>query len=252
MKVKFGKVEQYIYKRLEKGPLHFSLMDPDPNKISTKKIEELAKNLKKIGTDAIIVGGSTGVTMKSLDKAIKAIRKHFSFPIILYPGSSGGVSRYADGILFMSLLNSKDPSWIVGHPKIGAQFVKANKIEPLPMAYLVVEPGMKAGEVGCAELIRRDETSTAVDYAVTAQFFGMRFVYLEAGSGADRPVPAEMISAVKKNAKVTLIVGGGIRTPASAQAAVKAGADIIVTGTIIEDDITRVKSIIDAIKKFRK
>lgn len=251
-KIKLGKTETYIYEKLKQNPLHFSLIDPDPEKVSIKQIEDMAKNLKESGTDAILVGGSTNVTTKILDHAIDVIKKHFDNPVILYPGSAEGVSEKADAILFLSLLNSKDPEWIVGHQKRGASSVKKFGIEPLPMAYLIVEPGMKVGEVGKADLIKHDEIQKAVDFATTAQYFGMRFVYLEAGSGADRPVPAEMIEAVRKNTDITLIVGGGMRTPQAVENALRAGADIIVTGTIIEDDMTKVKPIIDAVKNFGK
>jgi len=250
--IEFGKNEKYIYEQLEKGPLHFSLIDPDFEKVSPEKIEEMAKNMNDFGTDVILVGGSTNVDMESLDKAIDLIKKHFKKPVILFPGSSNGVSGRADGIFFMSLLNSKDPEWLVGHQKLGAPFVKKFGIETLPVAYLIVEPGMKAGEVGRADSIKQDDIDSAISYALTAQYFGMRFVYLEAGSGADRPVPAKMIEAVKKNTNVTLIVGGGIRTKEAAEAALQAGADIIVTGTIIEDDMNKVKPIIDTIKDFKK
>lgn len=243
--------EKYINLQLRKRKLHFPLVDPDPAKNSLEKIERIAKMLQKFGSDAILVGGSTGVNEKFLDKAIIAIKKHFKKPVILFPGSAQGVSRHADAILFMSLLNSADPLWISGIQAVGAPLVKKYKIEPVPTAYLVVEPGMKAGEVGMAKLLKESEDAAA--YALAAQYLGIRIVYLEAGSGAHKTVPNEMIRTVRKEISVPLIVGGGIRDAKTAEEKLAAGADIIVTGTVLEDSgAERIKSIVDAIHGFRK
>jgi phosphoglycerol geranylgeranyltransferase len=179
------------------------------------------------------------------------IKKATKLPVILFPASEQGVSRHADAIFFMSMLNSRDPYFITGAQKLGAPLVKRFKLEPLPMAYLLIEPGGAAGRVGKADLIPRDEPELAAAYALAAQHLGMRFVYLEAGSGADRPVPVEMVKAVRDVIDVTLIVGGGIRTPEAAAERVKAGADIIVTGTIVEqakEIKAKLKEIVEAVK----
>ena len=117
------------------------------------------------------------------------------------------------------------------------------------MAYLIVEPGMKAGEVGKALPIKRKDTKLAVKYALAAQHMGFRIVYLEAGSGAHAPVPPKMISAVKKSIDIALIVGGGIRTPKQGRAAAHAGANVVVTGTIVEKNFSALEKIIDAVKR---
>lgn len=240
------KVHEYLTKKISKEKLHFSLIDPD---LSKNKLDEIAKRVKLLGkSDAILVGGSTNVTKKSLDDAIKTIKRNYSGPVILFPGNASGVSEYADAILFMSLLNSKDPLWISGMQALGSAAVKKFKIEALPTAYLIIEPGMKAGDVGNANPIKT--ANEAVSYSLAAQYFGMKYVYLEAGSGSPKPVDPKIISAVKKETNVKLIVGGGIRTPDAAKAALKAGADIIVTGTIIEKDPMKVTSIINMVKNF--
>ena len=123
-------------------------------------------------------------------------------------------------------------------------------IEPISMGYVIVEPGMKVGEVGKARVVKRDDHMTAVANALAAEFFGMSFVYLEAGSGADRPVPPAMITAVKKELSVPLIIGGGIRMPEDAAAARMAGADAVVTGTFIEQcsDDSMLRAVVSAAK----
>src|SRR2546427_4968929 len=102
------------------------------------------------------------------------------------------------------------------------------------MAYLVVEPGMRAGEIGDAELISRNSPTVAVQYALAAQMLGMKLVYLEAGSGSPEPVPAKVIRAVRDAIDIPVVVGGGIRTPEAAKAVAAAGGDVVVTGDIVE------------------
>jgi len=232
MKIQLGKVERYIHEKLEREKLHFVLLDPDDVKPETAgRIAEMGE---EIGVDAVMVGGSTGAEGEVLDGVVKAIKESSSLPVILFPGSHGGISRYADAIFFMSLLNSRNPFFITGAQALGAFQVKRYGIEPIPMAYLIIEPGEAVGWVGDAKPIPRHKPKIAAAYALAGQYLGMRLVYLEAGSGAPRPVPPELISLVKRVIDVPLIVGGGIRSGAHARAAVKAGADIVVTGTAVE------------------
>jgi len=232
MKVEIGKVESYILDKLERGRLHFVLIDPDD--ASPEEAAQIAAVGEEIGVDAIMVGGSTGAEGELLDGVVRSIKEGSSLPVILFPGSHGGISKYADAIFFMSLLNSTNPFFITGAQALGAFQVKRYGIEPIPMAYLIIEPGETVGWVGDAKPIPQHKPKIAAAYALAGQYLGMRFVYLEAGSGASRPVPPEMISLVKRVIDVPLIVGGGIRTAKQAKAAVDAGADIVVTGTAIE------------------
>ncbi|TLZ42396.1 MAG: geranylgeranylglyceryl/heptaprenylglyceryl phosphate synthase [Methanobacteriota archaeon] len=179
-------------------------------------------------------GGSTGVTQDKVDSTISAIKETVTIPVILFPANAANLSPLADALFFMSLLNSRDPRLIVGEQRLAAPVVRAWGLETIPMAYLVVEPGMRAGEVGDADLIPRKTPIVAVQYALAAQMLGMKLVYLEAGSGAPDPVPGKLIRAVKDAVDILVVVGGGIRTPESAQGVTKAGADVVVTGTIIE------------------
>jgi phosphoglycerol geranylgeranyltransferase len=118
----------------------------------------------------------------------------------------------------------------------GAPFVKYSGLEPISMGYVIIEPGMTAGRIGEADLIKRNDIQTAVGYALAAEYLGMKFFYIEAGSGAPEPVPNEMIQAVKKNTSIPLFIGGGIRDPETAKEKTRAGANVIITGTAIEKD----------------
>lgn len=225
-------VEDYIYRHLRHGPLHFTLIDPD--KQGPKEAADMAEAAMRAGSHAILVGGSTLDDTRRLDKLVKLVKKRSGLPVILFPGGSTQVSTHADAVLFMSLLNSRDRRFLVGEQVAGAPVIDKLRMEPIPMGYLVVAPGGAVGKIGQADLIQPDDIDSVVAYALAAQMFGMRFVYLEAGSGADTPVPPRLIRAVKRAVQVPVIVGGGIRDHEAAHDAIRAGADVIVTGTLVE------------------
>jgi phosphoglycerol geranylgeranyltransferase len=225
-------VEDYLNRHLRHGPLHLTLIDPDRQE--PKEAGAIAKAAAEAGSTAIMVGGSTPERGRVVDRTVKQIKKESGLPVILFPGAATQVSAHADAVWFMSLLNSRSRDFIVGEQVRGAPTIEKLGLEAIPMGYLVVEPGGTVGRVGDAELIRRDDLDGAIAYALAAQFFGMRFVYLEAGSGAAQPVPPAMIRAVKRAVRIPVIVGGGLRTAEMAHDAIEAGADIIVTGTLVE------------------
>jgi len=236
----------YLHERIAEGKVHLSLLDPD--KLSPEEAGDLAFRAQLAGSDGIMVGGSTGVTTETTDAAVKAIKARTRVPVILFPGGAHTLSRFADAVYFMSMLNSTDVRMIVGEQKKAARIIREWGLEAIPMGYLIVEPGMRVGEVGKAQPIPREDVEEAVRYALTAQYLGMRLVYLEAGSGAPEPVPPKMVTAVRREISIPLVVGGGIRTPEAARDTARAGADIVVTGTVIEEDRTRLEAIVDAVK----
>ncbi len=241
----------YILQKLEEKKLHFSLIDPD--KQSADEAGFLAKTVEDAGSTAIMVGGSTIASSRQVDETVLAIKNQSSLPVILFPSGAEHLSRYADGIFFMSLLNSRDVDYVIREHVKGAFFVRDTGIQPLSMGYLIVEPGMTVGKVGKVDPVKRNDIETAVGFALAAKYLGMKFFYLEAGSGAPRPVPNKMISAVKKNVDLPLLVGGGIRDAKTAREKVEAGADIIITGTALERNKKNLKeylkAIIDAIEE---
>lgn len=223
-----------IKTQVQEGPLHFSLIDPEDQR--PEEAGRLAKTAEDLGTFAIMVGGSTLASSKQVDETVKAIKEHSNLPVILFPSGAKFLSKYADAIFFMSLLNSRNIDFVIREHVQGAPFVKHVGIEPISMGYLIVEPGMTAGKMGQVDLVKRDDIKTAVGYGLSTEFLGMDFFYLEAGSGASDPVSNEMIAAVSKSINIPLVVGGGIRDAKTAKEKVMAGADIIVTGTALEKD----------------
>ena len=244
------KVIDYILNKVERETLHMGLTDPDEQ--SPEEAGNLAEILESAGSDAIMVGGSTGITKENLDKTVKSMVDRVELPIIHFPTKAGAMSKYVNAIYFMSMLNSKDLSKVIGEQIMGAPMIKKLNIEPIPMGYVIVEPGMKVGEVGNADLIPREEPESVVNYGLAAQYLGMKLFYLEAGSGAPEPIPLSMIKTYKENVDIPLIVGGGIRNYKQAKKIAEAGADVIVTGTVLEESqevSKKMKELISALKE---
>ena len=225
-------IHDYIIKKRKEHPLHFTLLDP--GKSSPEELINLATQTAAAGTDGFLVGGSTDLSLEKVDAAVDVIKETTHLPVILFPTHASSVSGRADAIFFMSLLNSESRQFLIGEQIASARWVKKTGLEPLSMAYLVVEPGMAAGKIGQAQPLPRDNPDLVVSYALAGQYLGMNYIYLEAGSGASQPVPSEIIKAVRDEIDVFQIVGGGIKTPESASEVVRAGADIVVTGTLVE------------------
>ena len=244
-----GKVEQYIYNKIRTdGAIHMTLIDPDKN---VKNLGTLASIAERAGTSAIMIGGSIGVSEKMLDRVILSLKRKIRIPIILFPGNITGISKYADAIWFMSLLNSSNTYYLIDAQALGAIIVKKYGIEAIPMGYLIIGEGGVAGYIGQARIIPYDHPEVAAIYALAGQLLGMRFIYLEAGSGAKKPIPQHLIKYVRKIVSIPIIVGGGIRTRQQAKEAILAGADILVTGTIIEEENAekRINEIIRGIRE---
>ena len=241
------KVLEYITETLKKRKMHMTLIDPDKQEPSVSG--DIAAKACRAGTDAIMVGGSTGVTQENLDKTVENIKKNCKLPVIYFPSGANAISSKCDAIYFMSMLNSKNVRNVTGEHSKGAPIIKKLGIEPISMGYVIVEPGMRVGEVGEAELVKRDDVRTLVGYAITTEFFGMDLLYLEAGSGAPEPVPPEMIRAARESVDIPILIGGGIVTPAQVERIVNAGADIVVTGTLVENGAfeARLREIVKAV-----
>jgi phosphoglycerol geranylgeranyltransferase len=244
-----GKTEKYLLDKIkEKGVIHFTLVDPD--KSTGYDCASIAAAAEKGGTAAIMIGGSTLASQTDLDEAVRRVKSKVKVPVILFPNGPMGVSRYADALWFMSLLNSQSPYYFIDAQMLAAPMVKQHKLEAIPMGYIIVGEGCVAGYIGQARPLSFKHHKLVVGYSLAAETLGMRFVYLEAGSGASKPIPPEVVRAVTSYVDIPVIVGGGIRTPSTAIAVKKAGASAIVTGTLVEEEaqvMNRIKEIIKSI-----
>jgi len=247
------RVENYLKSQLKKkNTLIFVLIDSEVSK-NTDAVT-LAKKVEKMGASAILVGGSSATDQMEMAKAVKTIKKSIKIPIILFPGNITGVVPGADAILFSSLLNSENPYFISQAQALGAPSVLKFGLEPLPTAYLIIGEGTSAWFFGSARGIPFDKPNIAAAYSLAAQFLGMRFVYLEAGSGAKSNVKPEMVKTVRKIFNGFLIVGGGIKDVKTATDLAKAGADALVIGTFLErgGSLKKLEQITKAIQRTKK
>ena len=208
------------------------LLDPEKANLDALPITDLCH------PDYIFVGGSTGGDTTDFIRALKEklpITNH-QLPIILFPGNSSQFSPEADGILFLSLLSGNNPEYIVGQQIKSARAVHDSHLDFVPTAYVLIDGGVETSTMrvtGTKPLDPKD-VKTIVDTCIAAELMGKKAIYLEAGSGAITPVSTDIIKAVREAVSVTLIVGGGIRTPEAMNAAYRAGADIVVIGNHFE------------------
>jgi phosphoglycerol geranylgeranyltransferase len=222
--------------RKNRGAGYFVLLDPD--KRTEKELISLAEICEESGVDALLIGGSL-IFFTELDGLIQALKQKISLPVILFPGSSRQLSQYADGVLFISILSGRNPHYLIGEQVLAAPVIHSLGIEPIATAYLLVESGNRTSAAFMSNTIPipREKPDIAAAHVLAAEYLGFKWAYLEAGSGAELAVPENMIKHVKQLSSLPIIVGGGIKTPEMAHARVKAGADFIVTGNILEENM---------------
>ena len=246
-----NKVYKQISKRIsEKGGLCFTVIDP-PNQESIVA-GKIGKMAEEAGIDAIAVGGSVGAQGEILDSTILQVKDNCSLPVILFPGNIASISKHADAMYFMSLLNSNDPYYISGAQIASAAPVKKINIEVIPTSYILVEPGRAVGWVGKAQLIPRNLPYLAGVTALAGQYMGSKLAILESGGGAPEPVTKEMIAYTKKLIDIPLLIAGGVRNEKYAYDCISSGADIIHVGTAVENmsnDFSKAKELMQKLAK---
>lgn len=217
----------------QKGAAYLVLIDPD--KINSTDIPDFVSTATAAGVDGFLIGSSL-LLDGTFDDVIAAAKKHTTAPVIIFPGGIQQISKEADAILFLSLISGRNAEHIIGSQVLAAPVIKRLGLEAISTAYMLIDSGkMTAAEfMSNTKPIPRNKPEIAVAHALAAEYLGFKFIYLEAGSGAEQSIPEEMISAVARSCSVPLIVGGGISTPDEAQHKVSAGASFIVTGTVLE------------------
>ena len=209
------------------------LLDPEKANLEALPFSESCR------PDYIFVGGSTGGDTTEFVKRlrVKSEELRVKIPIILFPGNSSQFTPEADGILFLSLLSGNNPEYLVNQQIKSARRIHESHMDFVPTAYILIDGGVETSTMRVTQTKPLDpaDVETIVDTCIAAQMMGKKAIYLEAGSGAVTPVSADLIKAVRSHTSVTLIVGGGIRTPEAMQAAYDAGADIVVIGNHFEE-----------------
>jgi len=218
----------------------------DPDNTSREKTGALLKEAKEAEVDYIFIGGS--LLYNSLDERIEQVKSECDIPVIIFPGNAMQVSARADAILFISLISGRNPEYLIGHHVISAPILKRSGLEVLPAGYILVENGRKTSVeyMSNTSPIPADKPEIVVATAIAGEMLGLKYTYLEAGSGAANHVGHRIIQNVRENTDIPLIVGGGIRNAKDAQSIYRAGAGLIVVGNAIENDISLIKAISSA------
>jgi len=217
----------------EKGAGFFVLLDPDRLKI--EKLVKLAVRSEESGADGFLVGSSLLLSTR-FDDTIRELKRNVTSPVIIFPGNANQVSGYADAILFLSLISGRNPQFLIGEQVKAAPLIKEFGLEPISTGYILIESG-KATSVqflSSTQPIPKDKPDIACAHALAAEYLGMKLVFLEAGSGADNPVPDSIIQEVKDFSSIPIIVGGGVKTPEQAESKVKSGASFVIIGNALE------------------
>jgi len=240
-----------IYKSLEErkkiGHKSFAVLI-DPDKVDHSMLDELMDLSTTANVDYFLVGGSL-VISNHLDDVVKHIKENCSIPVILFPGSPTQLSKYADALLYLSLISGRNPELLIGQHVVSAPSVKQSGLEILSTGYMVIDGGAPTtvSYISNASPIPHDKNEIAMCTAMAGEMLGMKLIYMDAGSGAKRPITESMIKIVADHIEAPLIIGGGILQPEKAYLNCKAGADVIVVGNAIEKDSSLIKEMSTAI-----
>jgi phosphoglycerol geranylgeranyltransferase len=208
----------------------------DPERTESAEAARVAAGAQEAGVAGLLIGTSFDGTGRT-DMVAAAIRGSSSLPLILFPGSAAQLTAQVDAVLLLSLVSGRNPQYLIEEHVRAVPFFSRHAVEAISTAYILVDGGRITAVEAVSQTrpLPADKPELAVAHAVAARLIGMSAVYLEAGSGAVRPVPPALVGAVRRAVSLPLIVGGGLRTPEQVRDAGRAGADLLVVGTAVED-----------------
>ena len=240
-------IHHSLTERKQSGKKSFAVLI-DPDKVNNSNMEQIIDLAVTAQVDYFFVGGSL-VISNYLDECLQLIRKSCDIPTVLFPGSPSQVSKFADALLYLSLISGRNPELLIGQHVVSAPFVKKSCLEIMPTGYMVVDGGAPTtvSYISNASPLPADKNEIAMCTALAGEMLGMKLIYMDAGSGAKRPITESMISLVSQHITVPLIIGGGITDPEKAYLNCKAGADVIVVGNAIEKDASLIKEMAAAV-----
>ncbi len=240
-------IYQSLIEKKKQGKKSFAVLI-DPDKVNKSMLDELIDLSVSAKVDYLLVGGSL-VISNHLDECVQHIKQNCTIPVILFPGSPSQISKYADALLYLSLISGRNPELLIGHHVVSAPFVRLSGLEIMSTGYIVVDGGAPTtvSYISNALPVPADKNEIAMCTAMAGEMLGMNLIYMDSGSGAKRPISENMIEAVAKSISTPLIIGGGIRDAEKAYLNCKAGADVIVVGNAIEKDATLIKEMSDAV-----
>jgi putative glycerol-1-phosphate prenyltransferase len=202
----------------------------DPDKATGEGLQEILRIASECNTDYILAGGS--LTFNSIDSLIDNVKSLCNIPIVLFPGNLLQLSLKADAILLLSLISGRNPELLIGNHVIAAPYLRSVREKLFPVGYILIGSGKKTSVeyISQTEAIPADKSGLVVATAMAGEMLGFHMIYLEAGSGAENPVPPEIIRSVRENVAVPLAVGGGLRTSLEITNTFNAGANLVILG----------------------
>ena len=220
----------------------------DPDKINDASLLQTVQVPVASNVDYFFVGGSLVVT-DTLDHVVDFIKKNCNIPVILFPGSPDQITYKADALLYLSLISGRNAELLIGQHVISAPFVKQSGLELMPVGYMLIDGGVPTtvSYISNTNPIPSNKSDIALCTAMAGEMLGLKLIYMDAGSGAQKAIPTAMIQQVAKHISIPLIIGGGITTPEKAKENSMAGADIIVVGNAVEKDPALITAIAEAI-----
>ncbi|MEO5647600.1 MAG: geranylgeranylglyceryl/heptaprenylglyceryl phosphate synthase [Chitinophagaceae bacterium] len=242
-----NRIYSSLVDRKHQGKKSFAVLI-DPDKVNDEKMQHLINLALEAKVDYFLVGGSL-VISNYLDQCVQFIKRSCNIPVILFPGSPSQVSKYADALLYLSLISGRNPELLIGQHVVSAPVVKQSKLEIMSTGYMVIDGGAPTtvSYISNATPLPADKNEIAMCTAMAGEMLGMSLIYMDAGSGAKRPITESMIEKVAGTIEVPLIIGGGITEPEKAYLNCKAGADVIVVGNAIEKDESLIKEMAAAV-----
>jgi phosphoglycerol geranylgeranyltransferase len=245
--MKLKEIYPSLCERKQKGRKSFAVLI-DPDKVNDERMEQLIRLAVAAKVDYFLVGGSL-IISNYLDECVQFIKRNCSIPVILFPGSSTQVSKYADALLYLSLISGRNPELLIGQHVVSAPAIKQSGLEIISTGYMVIDGGAPTtvSYISNAAPLPADKNEIAMCTAMAGEMLGMKLIYMDAGSGARIPITESMIQLVSHAIEVPLIIGGGITDPEKAYLNCKAGADVIVVGNAIEKDESLIREVASAV-----
>ena len=210
----------------------------DPDDLDESGLVQCLNRCIENSIDYIFVGGSL-VTSNNIHEVVNFVKSYTNIPCVLFPGNAIQISAGADAILFLSLISGRNPELLIGQHVVAAPVLKRSLLEVIPTGYMLVNSGRptSASYMSNSQPLPNDKPNLAASTALAGEMLGMRLIYIDAGSGADEPISQKVISSVKANISIPLIVGGGLNSKEKIKRAFDAGADLVVIGNGVQKNL---------------
>jgi putative glycerol-1-phosphate prenyltransferase len=223
----------------------------DPDKLSPEQLEKIANKAQKAGVDFLFVGGSL-LTSDYLYHCVRTLKENCNIPVVLFPGNTYQIAKNADAMLFLSLISGRNPDALIGMHVLAAPYIKLAGLETVATGYMLIDSGKPTAVTYMSNSfpIPSDKKDIAACTAMAGEMLGMKTIYMDAGSGAERTIPEEMISFVKQSIDIPLIIGGGIRTGEKLKSVIQAGADTVVVGNRFEEEPELIFQFAETVQSF--